>query len=1000
MTATEIRQAFLDFFAAKGHTIVPSAPIVVKDDPTLMFTNAGMNQFKAIFLGEEPAKFPRVADTQRCLRVSGKHNDLEEVGIDTYHHTMFEMLGNWSFGDYFKKEAIDWSWELLTKVYKLDKDRLYVTYFEGDEKEGLAKDTETYDLWKQYVDEAHILPGNKKDNFWEMGETGPCGPCSEIHFDSRPDNERKEVSGAVLVNADHDQVIEIWNNVFMQFNRLKDSSLQPLPAQHVDTGMGFERLVRVLQGKTSNYDTDVFQPLIQFIAEKSGKKYNSAAKPGDADWSDAVAMRVMADHIRAISFAIADGLLPSNNKAGYVIRRILRRAVRYQYQYLGFKEPFLNTLVPLLADQFKGVFDELYSQKDFVQKVILEEEVSFLRTLGKGINILEGYIGYLNEINDFLDKQYGQAFENTSIIEVANYGTDSGDKVSKQPYHTADYLVNTNFVVLKLAQYISNYIDAPITGGFKTHELERIINDKKDYYTAYNSLKNYINKNNVRQLPSEIAFELSDTYGFPIDLTELMAREEEWTVDLEGFEEALQAQKSRSRLATTVNAGDWIVLRPGDNTLFIGYDEYQTNYTEILKYRKVVAQGKELYHIVLSETPFYAESGGQVGDTGAIVSEWYDEKTGPVSFQVIDTKKENGLTIHIAELMPIYSPEGEVLPPSQNRLPGGNYMAYINMGNRMMTNANHSATHLMHAALKEIVGGHVNQKGSLVNPDALRFDFSHFSKVSEDDLVAVERVVNMKIMENVPLNEQRNVRYQDAIASGVTALFGEKYGDYVRVITFDDNFSKELCGGTHVKATGEIGFFKILSESAVAAGVRRIEAITSFNSLNYIQEQSKMVQDVKDLLKNPNDITKSIADLLEENNRLKKAQEKAVLQKASGLKQGLADKAQVINGINFIAERVELPNADAIKNLAYQIKDIVSDLFLILAADIDGKPNLTVMLSENLVKEKGLNAGNIVRELAKEIQGGGGGQPFFATAGGKDVSGIHRALEKAKSFIA
>jgi len=636
----------------------------------------------------------------------------------------------------------------------------------------------------------------------------------------------------------------------------------------------------------------------------------------------------MADHIRAISFAIADGLLPSNNKAGYVIRRILRRAVRYQYQYLGFKEPFLNTLVPLLAEQFKSVFDELYSQKDFVQKVILEEEAAFLRTLQAGLRRFNEYVNPIERVGP---------------INIVDPNTDM-------------------------------------------RELEATKRDNNDE----------IKKENVS---GKFAFELSDTYGFPIDLTELMAREIGWSVDLKSFEKELQAQKSRSRLATTVNAGDWVVLRPGDNTTFIGYDEYQTNYTEILKYRKVVAQGKELYHIVLSETPFYAESGGQVGDTGAIVSKWYDEKTGPVSFQVIDTKKENGLTIHIAELMPIYSPEGEVLPPSQNRLPGGNYMAYINMGNRMMTNANHSATHLMHAALKEIVGGHVNQKGSLVNPDALRFDFSHFSKVTEDELIAVERVVNMKIMENIPLKEQRNVPYREAIESGVTALFGEKYGDFVRMITFDDNFSKELCGGTHVKATGEIGFFKIISESAVAAGVRRIEAITSFISLNYIQEQSKMVQDVKDLLKNPKDLAKSIADLLEENNRLKKDQEKAVLQKASGLKQGLADKAQAINGINFIAERVELPNADAVKNLAYQIKDIVSDLFLVLAAEIDGKPNLTVMLSENLVKDKGLNAGNIVRELAKEIQGGGGGQPFFATAGGKDVSGIDRALEKAKSFI-
>jgi len=924
MTATQIRQAFLDFFAAKGHTIVPSAPIVVKDDPTLMFTNAGMNQFKAIFLGEEPAKFPRVADTQRCLRVSGKHNDLEEVGIDTYHHTMFEMLGNWSFGDYFKKEAIDWSWELLTKVYKLDKDRLYVTYFEGDEKEGLAKDTETYDLWKQYVDEAHILPGNKKDNFWEMGETGPCGPCSEIHFDSRPQFERDAVSGATLVNADHDQVIEIWNNVFMQFNRLKDGSLQSLPAQHVDTGMGFERLVRVLQGKSSNYDTDVFQPMIQFIAEKSGKRYNSAAKPGDNDWSEAVAMRVMADHIRAISFAIADGQLPSNNKAGYVIRRILRRAVRYQYQYLGFKEPFLNQLVPLLAEQFKGVFDELYTQRDFVQKVIFEEESSFLRTLERGL----------------------QLFYNWTTQPITTISAGNNEEFKEQMRLKSDH----------------------------SGQIEK------------------------KRIPGVFAFKLTDTYGFPIDLTNLLAKEIGWDVDMQGFEEELNEQKSRSRLATTVNAGDWVVLRGGD-TRFIGYDEYQTTHTQILKYRKVNAQGKELYHIVLSETPFYAESGGQVGDTGVITSEWYDEQTGPASLQVIDTKKENGLTIHIAELQPVYTAEGMV-PSPLKQLPGGNYMAFIDQGKRMMTNANHSATHLMHAALKEIVGGHVNQKGSLVNPDALRFDFSHFSKVTEDELIAVERVVNMKIMENIPLKEQRDVRYADAIASGVTALFGEKYGDYVRMITFDDNFSKELCGGTHVKATGEIGFFKIISESAVAAGVRRIEAITSFISLNYIQEQSKMVQDVKDLLKNPKDITKSIADLLEENNRLKKDQEKAVLQKASGLKQGLADKAQTINGINFIAERVELPNADAVKNLAYQIKDIVSDLFLVLAAEIDGKPNLTVMLGENLVKEKGLNAGNIVRELAKEIQGGGGGQPFFATAGGKDVSGIDRALEKAKSFIA
>ncbi len=894
MTATEIRNAFLDFFAAKGHTIVPSAPIVVKNDPTLMFTNAGMNQFKAIFLGEEPAKFSRVADTQRCLRVSGKHNDLEEVGIDTYHHTMFEMLGNWSFGDYFKKEAIAWSWELLTEVYKLPKDRLYVSYFEGDEKEGLEKDTETYDLWKQYVDEAHILPGNKKDNFWEMGETGPCGPCTEIHFDSRPDVERAEVSGATLVNADHDQVIEIWNNVFMQFNRLKDGSLQTLPAQHVDTGMGFERLVRVLQGRSSNYDTDVFQPLIQFIAEKSNKKYNSAAKPGEEGWNDAVAMRVMADHIRAISFAISDGQLPSNNKAGYVIRRILRRAVRYQYQYLGFKEPFLNKLVPLLAEQFNGVFHELYTQKDFVQKVVLEEEGSFLRTLEQGIKTLE------------------QAFKEAEI---------------------------------KLNNYI---VGEMVWGDSKT------INGK-------------------------FAFELSDTYGFPLDLTQLMAREKGFTVDLEGYEAALTEQKSRSRAATAIDTTDWIVLKDDDTVEFTGYDETES-IAHVVKYRKVTAKGKEQYQIVLDKTPFYAESGGQVGDTGELVF-----PDGEV-VDVTDTKKENGLIVHFVDKLPDDIDDA--------------LTAIVDADKRNSTNNNHSATHLLHAAMKQVLGSHVNQKGSLVNAEYLRFDFSHFAKVTDEELARIEAIVNEKIRENIALKEERDVPYDVAIQSGVTALFGEKYGDKVRVITFDETFSKELCGGTHVKATGFIGFFKITSESAVAAGVRRIEAITGIVAENFINEQSKLVNQLKDLLKNPKDIAKSVESLLDENTKLKKEIEKSILEKSSGLKNELAKKVENINGINFIAQKVELPNADAIKNLAYQLKDIVSDLFLVLAADIDGKPNLTVMLSENLVKDKGLNAGNIVRELAKEIQGGGGGQPFFATAGGKDLSGLDRALEKAKSFVA
>ena len=879
ITASEIRKAFLDFFASKGHAIVLSAPIVVKNDPTLMFTNAGMNQFKDIFLGEAPAKYPRVVDTQRCLRVSGKHNDLEEVGIDTYHHTMFEMLGNWSFGDYFKKEAITWSWELLTEVYKIDKDRLYVTIFEGDEKEGLPKDQEAYDYWKQFVAEDHILLGNKKDNFWEMGETGPCGPCSEIHYDNRTDAERVKVKGETLVNADHDQVIEIWNNVFMQFNRLKDGSLQPLPAKHVDTGMGFERLVRVLQGKSSNYDTDVFLGLIDFIAEKSNKKYNSAAKPGDADWNTAVAMRVLADHIRAVSFTIADGQLPSNNKAGYVIRRILRRAVRYQYQYLGFKEPFLNTLVPLLAEQFKGVFDELWDQKDFVQKVVLEEEISFLRTLSAGI------------------KKFKDA--------------TAGD---------------------------------------------------------------------VKVISGKVAFELSDTYGFPIDLTELMARENGLSVDLKSFEFELAEQKSRSRAATAIDTGDWVVLRDEENTLFTGYDETES-IAHIVKYRKVTAKGKEQYQIVLDKTPFYAESGGQVGDTGQLVF-----PDGEV-LQVTDTKKENALIVHFVDEL-----------PSANAI-GDSLTAIVDPQRRTSIENNHSATHLLHAALKQVLGTHVNQKGSLVNDEYLRFDFSHFAKVTDEELTRIETIVNEKVRENIGLKEERNVAYQVAITSGVTALFGEKYGEYVRVITFDDEYSKELCGGTHVKATGQIGYFKIISESAVAAGVRRIEAITGMGAENYINEQSKLVHQLRELLKNPKDIGKSIESLLEENSKLKKELEKALIEKSSGLKDELAKKVQNINGINLIAERVALPNTDAVKNLAYQLKDIVSDLFLVLATEIDGKPGLTVMISENLVKDKGLNAGNIVRELAKEIQGGGGGQPFFATAGGKDAGGLDKALAKANSFI-
>ncbi|NGM74072.1 alanine--tRNA ligase [Sphingobacterium sp. SGL-16] len=869
MTSREIRAAFLDFFQSKSHHIVPSAPVVVKNDPTLMFTNAGMNQFKELFLGEAAVKYPRVADTQRCLRVSGKHNDLEEVGIDTYHHTLFEMLGNWSFGDYFKKEAIEWAWELLTEVLKLDKDRLYVTIFEGDASENLERDTEAYDFWKKHIAEDRILLGNKKDNFWEMGDQGPCGPCSEIHFDMRSPEERAQVKGQDLVNADHPQVIEIWNLVFMQFNRLKNGSLEPLPNKHVDTGMGFERLVRCIQGKTSNYDTDVFQGLIGYISEKSGIKYG-------ADEKTDIAMRVISDHIRAVSFAIADGQLPSNNKAGYVIRRILRRAVRYAYTFLNFKNPFFHELVPVLAEQFKGVFDELYQQQDFVEKVILEEEVSFLRTLTTGIQRFENYA------------------EGNQVID------------------------------------------------------------------------------------GDFAFELFDTYGFPIDLTELLAREKGLTVDMEAFDKALQAQKERSRAATAIDTGDWVIVSDNEDTEFVGYDTL-TAKTEIVKYRKVSAKGKDQYQLVLSVTPFYAEGGGQVGDTGVLVSE-SGEKV-----YVTDTKKENGLFVHFV-----------------NQLPSsleGFFDAKVDATKRLDTESNHSATHLLHAALKQVLGDHVNQKGSLVNPDVLRFDISHFSKMTYDEIKAVEDIVNAKIRENIALKEERQVPYQKAIESGVTALFGEKYGDYVRVITFDDKFSKELCGGTHVKATGQIGFFKIVAESAVAAGVRRIEAITGTKAAAVIREHFELAQNMKEILNNPKDFVSAVSKIVEENGALKKEIENAVREKSLAMKKDLESKFEVIDGVNFLSSKVDLPNADAVKTLAYALKGALNNLFLVLGAEFDGKPSLTVVVSEDLVKEKGLNAGAIIRDLAKDIEGGGGGQPFFATAGGKDASGLDKAIARAKDFL-
>ncbi|HLT86346.1 MAG TPA: alanine--tRNA ligase [Sphingobacterium sp.] len=869
MTSKEIREAFLSFFKNKSHHIVPSAPVVVKNDPTLMFTNAGMNQFKEIFLGEAQPKYSRVTDTQRCLRVSGKHNDLEEVGIDTYHHTLFEMLGNWSFGDYFKKEAIAWAWELLTEVYKLDKDRLYVTIFEGDEKEGLERDSEAYDLWKSHVAEDRILLGNKKDNFWEMGETGPCGPCSEIHYDMRPDEEREAVRGQDLVNADDPQVIEIWNLVFMQFNRLKSGKLEPLPARHVDTGMGFERLVRAIQGKTSNYDTDVFQPIIQFIADRAGIKYGAEEKTD-------IAMRVLSDHIRAVSFAIADGQLPSNNKAGYVIRRILRRAVRYAYTFLGFKTPFVNELVPLLAKQFEGVFDELIQQQSFVQKVVLEEEVSFLRTLTTGIQRFENYVAE----------------------------------------HTA------------------------IDGDF--------------------------------------AFELFDTYGFPIDLTGLLAREKGLDVDMDGFQRALQQQKERSRAATAIDTGDWVTVSEGDETDFVGYDYLEAT-TQILKYRKVTAKGKQQYQLLLSVTPFYAEGGGQIGDSGLLVSE-ANEKV-----YVTDTKKENGLIVHfVNELPPVLE---------------GDFKAIVDKRKRLDTESNHSATHLLHAALRQVLGDHVDQKGSLVSPDILRFDVSHFAKITPEEQKQIEDIVNTKIRENIQLKEECQVPYQEAIDTGVRALFGEKYGDYVRVITFDDAFSKELCGGTHVQHTGQIGFFKIISESAVAAGVRRIEAITGSKAAAVIREQFELVDKMRELMNNPKDFVSTVEKLLSENHALKKAIENHVREKSLQMKKELEEKVEEVNGVNFLSLIVDLPSADAVKTLAYALKGAMDNAFVVLGADIDGKPSLTVMISDGLAKERGWNAGAIVKDLAKDIQGGGGGQPFFATAGGKLVEGLPKAIARAKDFV-
>ena len=905
LTSTQIRQQFLDFFQSKGHQIVASAPIVIKNDPTLLFTNAGMNQFKDYFLGNKKPLYPRIVDTQKCLRVSGKHNDLEEVGVDTYHHTMFEMLGNWSFGDYFKKEAIAWSWELLTEVFKLDKDRLYVTIFEGDDKEGLPKDEEAFNEWKKVIAEDRILLGNKKDNFWEMGDTGPCGPCTEIHVDCRSDDERKLVDGKTLVNNDHPQVIEIWNNVFIQFNRLKDGSLEPLPAKHVDTGMGFERLVRVLQNKQSNYDTDVFTGTIEATETITRKKYDFS------DSKEAIAFRVIADHIRAISFTIADGQLPSNTGAGYVIRRILRRAVRYYYSYLDYKQPLLFQLLPVIAKQFENVFPELNLQLDFVNKVIKEEEDTFLRTLAKGLNKFENYI------------------------------------VAIQGYKIPQDIVQSEKDKDQFA-----------------HEL---INDKTRYWKHITDKK----------IAGEFAFDLSDTYGFPIDLTTLMAKEIGWSIDIEGFNQALQQQKNRSRSASTIDTEDWIVLLEDNFNEFIGYDSLEIK-TKIVKYRKVKAKGKEAYQLVLQATPFYAESGGQVGDTGHLTIN--DEQV-----IITDTKKENNLIIHFADALP-----GDL---------SGDVFAKVDFTKRKATEAHHSATHLLHAALRKVLGTHVAQKGSLVNAEHLRFDFSHFAKVTEEEITEIEAIVNEKIRANIPV-VIKEMKKDEAVALGAMALFGEKYGDIVRVVMIDPKYSIELCGGTHVGSTGELGFFKIKHETAVAAGVRRIEAVSGKAAEALIAEQFESIRVIRDILKNPKEINKAIENLVSENSELKKRMESLEAKQLIVIKNELLNKTHQINGVSFIGEIVDVSNADALKKLCFELKNELADYIVVLAANIDGKANVAVLLDEHIADSKKLEAPKIIKEhIAPLIKGGGGGQKTLATAGGQDASNLKLVIEKVKDLI-
>jgi alanyl-tRNA synthetase len=877
MKSQDVRKQFLDFFQSKGHLIVPSAPIVLKDDPTLMFNNSGMAQFKEYFLGNGTPKSQRIADTQKCLRVSGKHNDLEDVGFDTYHHTMFEMLGNWSFGDYFKKDAINWAWELLTEVYKIPKENLYVSVFEGNPDENVPFDQEAWDLWKELIDEDRIILGNKKDNFWEMGDQGPCGPCSEIHVDLRSDAEKALVSGKSLVNNDHPQVVEIWNNVFMEFNRKADGSLEKLPAQHVDTGMGFERLCMALQGKTSNYDTDVFTPLIEKVEQITGLKYtsNEIQNVSEEQNKTNIAIRVVADHVRAVAFAIADGQLPSNTGAGYVIRRILRRAIRYGFTFLNTKEPFIYELVAVLSNQMSEFFPEIKSQQTLVTNVIREEEASFLRTLDQGLQLLE----------------------------------------------------------------------------------------------------NVMNQTTGTEISGEKAFELYDTFGFPIDLTALILRERGYQLDEAGFEKAMQEQKSRSRAASEVSTEDWSVLIPGNVEKFVGYDQTE-NEVKISRIRKVDSKKDGvLYQIVLDNTPFYPEGGGQVGDKGTLVS-------ANETIEIIDTKKENNLILHLAKQLP------ENVTAS--------FVAKVNTDLRTLSSRNHSATHLMHQALRSILGTHVEQKGSLVNPNYLRFDFSHFSKMTDEELEAVENFVNARIQEQLPLIERRSIPIQQALDEGAMALFGEKYGDTVRAIKFGD--SMELCGGIHVNNTAEIWHFKIVSEGAVAAGIRRIEAITSDAVKAHFASYENTLNEIKGALKNPQDILKAVHNLQEDNAKLAKQIEALMKDKVKHLKASLASQIQEVNGVQFLATQVEL-NSEGAKDLAYELGNLGTNLFLVLATAEEDKPMLTCYISKELVAANNLNAGQVVRELGKYIQGGGGGQPFFATAGGKNAAGIAEALTKAVDFV-